>query len=439
MKVEVDAVTETERKLNVELPAHVVKEEFARMYRQLGLRAKVRGFRPGKIPRHVLEGLYGTEVQAQALSELVEQSLLTALQQHELHVVGQPRVETGELKDGEAFSFSAVVEVKPNIELKDYRGIDVERVRLEVQEEQVDANLGRLQDRHAQLEPVESRDIVARGDFVFIDFTGTIDGEPFPGGRAEKFALEVGAGKTIPEFENALIGLQKEHEAAVNVHMPDDFGDPAVAGKDAVFRVMIQDIKRKILPQLDDEFAKDYGDCSSLEELREKIRAELKKELDSLQARQLKDQIVQRMVDQYDFVVSPSLVEKELAYMVSRAQAQGGAEASNSDAPTTEDLKNELRPEAVRRVKAMLLVEKVAQQENIDVSADEVNQRIDLIVRAGGEQGAAVRDYYNREDARRELGHQIVSEKTLAFLLQHATIRDVEPPSNMVDAPGKKG
>ena len=438
MKVDLDVVTETERKLNIELPADTVTDAYARTYRQLGLHAKVKGFRPGKIPRHVLEGLYGTEVHAQALSELVEQSLLKALQENKLEVVGQPRVETGELKEGEAFSFSAIVEVKPDIHLKDYRGIDVDRVRLEVQEEQIDTSLQRLQERHSQLEPVESRDVVAQGDFVFIDFVGSIDGEPFPGGKAEGFPLEVGGGQSIAAFEHALIGLQKEREAEVNVPMPEDFGDPTVAGKDAVFRVKVNDIKRKILPDLDDEFAKDYGDSPTLEELRNKIRAELKKELESLQARQVKDRIVQNMVDQYDFAVSPSLVEKEVAYMMSRAQPQGGASGPDPDAPTTDDLKNELRPEAERRVKGMLLMEKISQQEKIDADPDEVTQRIDLVARAAGEQGPAVREYYGREDARRELIHQIVSEKTLEFLHQHATIRDVEPDSEKVDAPAKK-
>lgn len=439
MNVDVEVVTETERKLNIELSADAVTDEFTRVYRQLGLRAKVRGFRPGKIPRHVLEGLYGTEVHAQALSELVENSLLKALKDNELDVVSQPRVDAGELKEGEAFSFSAVVEVKPVIDLKDYRGIEVERVRLDVQEDQIDTSLSRLQDRHAQLEPVETRDVVAQGDFVFIDFDGTIDGEAFPGGKAENFPLEVGGGQSIPEFENALVGLQKDSEALVKVTMPDNFGDPAVAGKDALFRVKVNDIKRKILPELDDEFAKDYGDAPTLAELRQKVRAELKKELDGLQARQVKDRIVQRMVDQYDFAVSPSLVEKELAYTMSRAQqAQGGADESGRDARTTEELKNELRPEAERRVKAMLLVEKVASKEEIKASADEVSQRIDLVARAAGEQGPAVREYYSREDARRELSHQIVSEKTLEFLYQHATIRDVEAGSEMVDAPAKK-
>lgn len=439
MKVEMDVVTQTERKLRVEIPADHVDKEFARMYRQLGARAKVRGFRPGKVPRHVLASLYGTEVHAQALSELVEQSLLKAVSENDLDVIGQPRVETGELKEGAPFSFSALVEVKPDIDLKEYRGIAVDRVGLEVQDEQMEAALQRLRERHAQLEPVESRDIVAQGDFVLIDFAGTIDGEPFPGGTAEDFSVGVGEGRTIPEFEQALIGLERDREAVVNVHLPDDFGDAAVAGKDAQFRVKVKEIKRKVLPELDDEFAKDYGDCASLAELKEKIRAELKKELDALQARQLKDEVVQRLLEQNDFVVPPALAERELAHMLSRSGAPGSGAGAEDEPATTEERKNELRPEAERRVKTMLLLEKVAALEGIALTADEVNQRVDLIARAAGDQGARVRSYYARDDIRRALTQQLVSEKTLDFLLQHAAIHDVEPPSNAVDAVEKKG
>lgn len=435
MKVELDVVSQTERKLTVEVPADLVSKEFARVYRQLGARAKIKGFRPGKVPRHVLEGLYGTEVHAQALSELVERSLVQALQENDLDVIGQPRVETGELKEGEAFSFSAAVEVKPDIELKDYKGIAVDRVRIEVQDEQVEASLERLRDRHAQLEPVEGRDIVAQGDFVLIDFTGTVEGEPLPGGEGESFGVAVGEGRTIPEFEQALVGLQRDREAVVDVRMPEDFNDTALAGKQAKFRVRVNEIKRKVLPDLDDEFAKDYGDCGSLEELREKVRAELRKELDALQARQLKDQIVQRLVEENDLVVSPSLVERELSHMLSRS----GADASTSETSTTEERKNELRPEAERRVKMVLLLEKIASLERMDASAEELRQRVDLIARAAGDQGARVREYYAREEASEALKRQIVSEKTVDFLLQHATVREVEPPANVVDAVGEKG
>ncbi len=428
MKCEVEVLTPTQRRLRVEIPVDRVGEAFARIYRQVGRQAKVRGFRSGKIPQHMLRGLYGTEVHAQALSELVEESLTVAVQEEGLEPVAEPRLETGELDEAQPFAFTAVIEVKPEIELRNYRAVPVERVRAGVGDEDIERALKQLQERNAQLEPVEGRERVEDGDYVFIDFSGAVDGQPFPGSKAENYPVDIGGGKAMPEFERGLIGLEREVPRTIDVTFPAELQDDRLAGKTADFEVTVKDIRNKILPPLDDEFARDYGECDSLEELRKRVRSELMKEIEAFQDRQLKDEIVGRLMEEHAFEVAPSMVDRELSYLLRRGV--GSPETSEPDAqePTTDELREELKPQAERRVKMMLLIERIAAAEGIIASDEEVEDRLEVLAQASGGQAAEVRRQYGQDWARSTLRAQLVSEKTLDFLLKEAEITMVDPP-----------
>ena len=428
MKCEVEVLTPTQRRLRLEVPADRVGKAFARIYQQVGRQAKVRGFRPGKIPQHVLRGLYGTEIQSQALSELVEEALAGAMQDQGLEPVAEPRLETGELNEAQPFAFTAVIEVKPEIELKNYRAVPLDRVRADIGEEDVDRALKALQDRNAQLEAVEGRDEVQDGDYVLIDFSGSVDGEPFPGSTAENYAVDIGAGRALPEFEQGLVGMQQGVAGNIAVNFPADVNDERIAGKTADFAVTVRDIRHKILPPLDDEFARDYGECDSLGELREKVRAELQREIETLQNGPLKDQIMERLIDEHVFEVSPSMVDRELSYLMRRSRSQREMSGSEDPEPTTDELREELTPQAERRVRMMLLLEKIAAAEGIDASDEEVDGRIEAMARASGAQGASVREQYGQAWARETMRSQLASEKTLDFLLEEADVTLVDLP-----------
>ena len=428
MKYEVEVLTPTERRLRVEVPADRVGKAFARVYRQVGRQAKVRGFRSGKIPQHILRGLYGTEIQAQALSELVEEALAGAMKEQGLEAVSEPRLETGELDEAQPFAFTAVVEVRPDIELKNYRAVPVERVRVDMGDEEVERALAELQDRNAQLEPVEGRGRVEDGDYVFIDFSGAVDGEPFPGSTADNYPVDIGAGKALPEFERGLVGMERGVSGTIAVSFPEDLQDERLAGKTADFEVTVRDIRKKVLPPLDDEFAQDYGECDSLEELREKVRLQLQSEIDSFQDRQLKDRIVERLMEDHDFDVSPSMVDRELSYLVRRAGSQMAPSGADAPEPTTDELREELKPQAEQRVKMMLLIERIAEAEGITAAEGDIDGRIEALARASGGQADEVRRQYGQDWARATLRSQIVSEKTLDFLLREAEITVVDPP-----------
>jgi trigger factor len=434
MKIDVDIVSPTERKIRVELPGDAVDKEFVRAYETLGQRAKIKGFRPGKAPRSVLEGFYGDEVKGQVLSRLVEQSLGEVFKERGLKVISEPAVEADALEEGRAFAFSVTVEVKPEVEAKNYLGLELKKAKLSVDEEQVEHALGRLQDAHAQLAPVEDRDTVERGDFVMLDFAGSVDGKPIPGGKSENYSLEIGSGSALPAFEAALIGLKKDSGHTISVPYPAEYFNAELAGKVAIFSVTVREIKKKVLPSLDDEFAKDRGDSATLEELKQKIRVQLEAELREFQKEELKEQLMDRLVEAHSFDVPHSMIERQVRYLMERHQRAQRSTAA-PDASSLEELRKELQPHAERQVKATLLLEKIADIEKVEVPDAELQKRIEDAARAAADRAPAVRKYYGRNDARENLRSQMVMDRTIDLLLDRAKTKEVEPP---VDAKVKK-
>ncbi len=431
MKIDVNELSSIQKKIHVELPAEAVNQEFLRVYENLGRRVKIKGFRPGKTPHRVLKGLYGDEVKGQVLSQLVENSLREVFKERKLEVVSRPEVEANDLEEGKAFTFSALVEVKPDVEVKDYWGLELEKAKVLVQESQVEATLKRLQDSRAQLEPVEDRDVVADGDYVILDFAGFVDGNPLPGAKTENYHLEVGGGTALPQFEEGVVGLKKGEERTIRVPYPEDHYNRDLAGKVVEFSVTVREIKKKILPPLDDAFAKDHGECGSLDELKSHIRGRLEDELRKIQEEELKEKIVTRLIETHPFTAPQALVERQLQYLSDRYQSQLAAQdaSRSTEKPSLEQLRKDLEPRALRQVKGMLLVEKVATREKIEVSDTEIQARIDQLVRSAGERGTTVRDIYNRPDVREDLRSQMVFERTLDALLQRATIKEAESPA----------
>ena len=437
MKVDIDELSPVQRKVRVELPAETVAGEFSRAYKNLGRRVRVRGFRTGKIPRTVLQGIYGDEVKGEVRSHLVEESLAEIVKERGLQIVSRPELETNDLHETESFSFSAVFEVKPQFEVKDYVGIEVEKPRISVTEAQVDEALHRLQENHARLEPVEGREFVEKGDFVTLDFEGTLEGKPFVGGRGDNYVLEVGAGQALAQFDEAVVGLKLGDRKTVSVNYPENYPNKEIAGKVVQFSLIAQEIKRKVLPPLDDDFAKDHGECASLEELKNRLRQRLEEELARLQTDELREQLLGRLIERHSFSVPQSMVERQTRYLMERYQSQTGATRDEQNAPL-EEIRKTLEERAMRQVRATLLMEKIAELENIEVSDKDVQERVDLLARAAGERAKSLREFYARAEARDDLRTQMVFDRTLGFLLERAAIKEVDPPVSKVDDQSEK-
>jgi trigger factor len=438
MKIDIDELSPVQRKVRVELPAETVAGEFSRAYKNLSQRVRVKGFRSGKIPRNVLQGMYGDEVKGEVRSHLVEESLGEIVKDRNLQIVSRPEVETAEFNESGPFSFSAVFEVKPDFEVKNYLGMEVEKVTIAITEAQVEEALQRLQEGHARLELIEGREVVQKGDFVTLDFEGTMAGKPFAGGKGENYMLEVGAGQALPQFEDVVVGLRLGERQTVAVNYPENYLNKEIAGKAVDFSIVAREIKQKVLPVLDDEFAKDHGECASLDELKTRIRERLEHELGQYQKEELKEKLVSRLIEAHPFAIPPSMVERQTRYLMERYQNQVAAQRDAESPAPMEEVRKNLEPRAMRQVQATLLVEKIAQLEHIEISDKDVQERVDALARAAGERAKTLREVYARAEARDDLRAQMVFERTLEYLLERAIVKEVDRPISKVDEQAEK-
>jgi len=259
MNVRIEEVSSIAKKLHIEVAAEKVDQEIERAFRKIGKSAKIKGFRPGKVPLTVLEKYYAGEMEREVLGRLINDTYFRALDDHAIPAVGEPRiVDSSGVSRGQAFTYQAEIEIKPEVTARDYTGIALQKEAFAVEPGVVDGRLEELRASRAQLE-VSPRSQARTGDSVVIDFEGFVDGQPFDGGQAEDFVLELGSGSLIPGFEEQVAGMERGTQREIAVSFPADYGQPTLAGKPATFRVALKEIKEKVVPALDDEFAKGFG------------------------------------------------------------------------------------------------------------------------------------------------------------------------------------
>jgi len=420
--------------LHVEVEAERVDAALERAYRKLASRVNIPGFRKGRAPRKVVEARLGKEaLYDEALEELIPAAYKEALEATDTDPIDQPRIEGIEIEAGKPLRFRAEVDVKPEAELGEYKGIEVEKLVEQVEEKDVEHILDHLREDHAEL--VEAgRDVVERGDFAVIDFEGFIDGQPFSGGAGKGYLLQIGSGRFIEGFEEQLIGARVGEKTQVKVTFPADYRAEALQGKEAVFNVTVRELKVKRLPELDDEFAKDVGDAETLGELKAKIRKELEEAALERAEREMRNELVRRVRDNAVVDAPEVLVEGELAEMLNDFAANLAYRGIDPQVylersgKSLEDLKAELRPEAEGRVKARLVLETIAKREGIAVGPDELQARIDQIAE-GRRDGESVRKEFERPERRAALKESLLLEKVVDFLVANAKVEERQVPS----------
>jgi len=321
MKVSVEQISEITSRVNVEVDEEAVSRQLRKAYNRLNRSAKVKGFRPGKVPLTILKRHYGDQVNHEVGLELVNDTLMEAVQRTGMEVVSQSDLDREPLQEGEPFRYSFVVEVKPQIYAQDYRNLPAKRAPVAVSDEEVAAELDLRRQANFHLRPLEETRPIQQGDHAVLDFKTFVDGKPVPDGEAKGFHLEVGSNRFSPEFENELIGASKGGEKEIQVDYPVDYGNKNLAGKKATFQVAVKDIKEKVLPELDDEFAKNLGEFESLKDLRLAIR----QELESNKRKRVDDevwvQICDELLNRNPFAVPKSMVEQELQCWIPYASA----------------------------------------------------------------------------------------------------------------------
>ena len=424
MKVSVEEINSIKKKVNVEVPEEQVIKEVDSFYRELNRKAKIKGFRPGKVPRNILERHFKDYVKTEVIQKLIQESYPQALSEAKLHPISNPLIDPGEMEGGKPFQYAATIEIKPEIKLEGYIGLKIEGKKEGVKDEEVEERLKNLQNIHAQLKTASDPRPVQPGDFVILDYEASMDNKPLEEGKATDFTVEVGSGRFIPDLEEKLVGLKPEEEKEIEVSFPEDYGYKKWAGKTLSFHVKIKEVKEKILPILDDEFAKDLGDYSSLEELRLKLREEIEKEKKLILERQLKDQMVEHLLQANSFEVPESLVEEQTRTLVSDTKmrlATQGVDFKNLGL-SEEKLQGDYREMAQKQVRTFLILEKIADQEGITVTDGEAEDRVREISERIHQKFDVVKRYYEKNGLIPEVKAGIMSEKILNFLLEKANV-----------------
>ncbi len=370
MKFELEEISPTEKKINVEIPHEEVEKILSKKYKELRKRVKIKGFRPGKAPRFMLERFYGPQVTQETVQELLETNIPKILEESKIEPLVELEYDFEEIdfKGQKPLKFSAIVEVKPEITIDDYKGIPLKKEMVEVTDEEVEERLEELRENNAYLETVEDPSPLKEGDFAVIDFDTFIDGEKREDLSAKDFTLEVGKAQIHADFDSQLIGMNVGETKTIKIKYAPETPNKELAGKEVEFNVTLKEIKQKIRPELDDEFARDLGDFSSLDEIKEKIKEEVLKMKESRAENLLREQLFNALIERSSFELPKRFVEREMALMVEQFKKQLEARGLTlPDIHSSEDaLKEQYRPEAERRTRLALILGKIAELEGID-------------------------------------------------------------------------
>ena len=425
MKTNVEEISSIKKKVNVEIPGDQVTKEVDSFYEDLRKKAKIKGFRPGKAPRSILERHFKDYVKAEVMQKLIQDTYPTALSETNLHAVSNPLIDPGELEGGKPFIYSATFEIKPEIKVEGYLGLNIEAAKEEAKDEEVEERLKGLQNLHANLKTISDARPIQTGDYVVIDYDARMEGRPLEEGRGIDFAVEVGSGRFIPALEEKLIGLRPEEEKEIEVSFPQDYGFSKWAGKMILFRVKIKEVKEKILPLLDDEFAKDLGGYSSLEELKTQLKKEIEREKELVLEQKLKDQMVDQLLLATPFEIPESLEEEQVKALVSDTKLRLSTQGLDIEkiGLKEEKLREDYRETAKKQVRTFLILEKIASQEGMTVSDEEVEERLKEVSERSHQKFEVVKGYYEKNGLIPELKAGIMTNKTLDFLLQKANIK----------------
>lgn len=382
MSLQVEKLEKNMAKLTIEVSAEELEKAIQGAYLKQRKQISIPGFRKGKVPRQMIEKMYGAEIfYEDAANALIPEAYAKAYDECELEIVSQPSVEVVQLEKGKPFIFTAEVALKPEVTLGEYKGLKVDKVSTRVTAKEVEAKLEEEQKKNARTVTVDDR-AVQDGDEVILDFEGFVNGVAFEGGKGENYPLTIGSGSFIPGFEEQLIGVESGKEVEVNVTFPEEYHSEDLAGKEAVFKCTVHEIKVKELPELDDDFAAEVSEFDTLEEYKADLKAKIKEQKLNDGNRQKEEQAVEKAVENATMEIPDAMIDTQVQQMAQefaqRIQSQGLTleQYFQFTGLTADKMKEELRPQAVKRIETRLVLEAIAKAENIEISDEKLEEEL---------------------------------------------------------------
>ena len=416
-----------EVKLNVTIEASKFDEAMKKVYFKSAKYFNIPGFRKGKAPMNIVEKYYGKEIfYEDAFNEVVPEELEKAVEENKLEVVSRPDIEVTQIGKGQDLIFTAVFQTKPEAELGKYKGVEIKKIEYKVTDEDVEHELGHMQEHNSRLISVDDRP-VEKGDIANINFEGFVDGVAFEGGKAENHDLEIGSNTFIPGFEDQIIGMKIDEEKDIQVKFPDEYFSKDLAGKDATFKVKVNEIKKKELPTLDDEFAKDVSEFDTLKELKESIKEKKQKENDDRAKYETEDAVIKAVCENVKVDIPSGMIETETENMVKELEQRLAYQGLKLEqylqmmGKTKEEMQKEYEPQAVEAIKSRLTLEAVIKAEKIEVPDIDVEEKMKEMAKNYGRENDE--EFMKNENVRNYIKQGLESEKALEFLVKNAKIK----------------
>lgn len=425
MSLQVEKLEKNMAKLTVEVSADDFEKALQSAYKKQKNRIAIPGFRKGKVPRQMIEKMYGAEIfYDDAANELIPKAYSEAYEESGLEIVSQPEIDVVQIEKGRPFIFTAEVATKPEVTLGEYKGLEVEKISNRVTQKEVDAKVQEEADKNARTIVVEGRPVQDK-DEVILDFEGFVDGEAFEGGKGENHPLTIGSGSFIPGFEEQLIGAEAEQEIEVKVTFPEDYHAEALKGKDAVFKCTVHEIKAKEVPEIDDEFAAEVSEFDTLEEYKADLKAKIKEQKTKEGKAKQEDQAVEKAVENASLDIPPAMLDTQVRQMADdfkrRMQSQGLTveQYFQFTGMTEEKMTEEMKAEAQKRIKTRLVLEAVVKAENIEVSDERLDKELKKMAEAYRMEADKFKEFMGEREMK-QVKEDIAVQEAITFLVDNA-------------------
>ncbi|MCM2356647.1 MAG: trigger factor [Geobacteraceae bacterium] len=428
MQITVESLSKVKKKISLEVPAARVASEIDKVYDEIGKRTAIKGFRKGKVPRALIEKHYSHMMEQDVVKNLINDTYFKAIADEKINPVSYPVIDSEDLKRDEPFRYCAVVEVFPEVEIKEYAGLEVTRETYLFDEEVINRRIEEMRESVAQLKPVEEERPTTNGDYVTLDFEGFVDGVPFEGGKGEDFPLELGSGRFIPGFEEQACGIRAGEEREIRVTFPESYGNAELAGKEATFAIKVKEIKVKELPPLDDDFVKELGEVDTLDQLRAKIAQEYEKHEKERIETEFRERVVKALIEKNDLEIPDAFIDQQLDLMLDNSKKRLAYQRLSLEMMGLDEdrYKVQFRSVAESQVKGSLLLEALARQEGIQVTENDLEEKFRQMSGDNEQSLDAIRKYYLQNDkAKENLMSQLREDKTIAFLIAQAKVTEV--------------
>ena len=425
MSLQVEKLENNMAKLTIEVPANDLEKALQSAYMKQKNKIAMPGFRKGKVPRQMIEKMYGPEIfYDDAANALIPKVYSEAYDECDLEIVSRPEINIVQIEKGKSFIFTADVATKPEVKLGEYKGLEVDKVSTRVTQKEVDAKIQEEAEKNAREVVVTDRP-VADGDEVILDFEGFVDGEAFEGGKGENYPLTIGSGSFIPGFEEQLVGAEAEKEVEVKVTFPEDYHAEELKGKEAVFKCTVHEIKAKELPEIDDEFAAEVSEFDTLEEYKADVKAKIKEQKAADGKRNQEDQAVEQAVKNAEYEIPQPMIDTQTTQMVEdfaqRIQSQGITleQYFQFTGLTAEKMMEDMKPQAIKRIETRLVLEAIAKAENIEITDEKVDEELAKMAESYKMEVEKLKEFMG-ENEKKQMKEDLAVQEAVTFLVENA-------------------